>query len=326
MSIDRSSRTWLLVTIALVLAVAGTGATQEPQLAPASRVEQPAPPIDPLVTAQWLSVHLDDPDLVVLDCTVAVERNEDGTMDVVSGRSRYDSGHIPTAGFADLTADLTDPDSRLRFAVPEPAQFAAAMAALGVDDRSRVVLYDTMGSSWAARVWWMLKWIGFDRAAILDGGLEAWTAGNRPLSTEPAERPAGTLTVALRPNLIADRDEVLAAVDDPSVHIVDALPEPHYRGQVAMYARPGHIPSAVNIPVTDLTDESGGYHQLDELASMYTTDPDSRHIIYCGGGIAASNEAFVMTRLGYTDVAVYAASLQEWAADPNLPMETAPAQ
>jgi thiosulfate/3-mercaptopyruvate sulfurtransferase len=82
------------------------------------------------------------------------------------------------------------------------------MEALGVGDDSRVVLYDAGGSVWAARVWWMLRWIGFDRAALLDGGLNAWTAGERPLSTEPASRPAGTLTVNLRPELIADRDGI----------------------------------------------------------------------------------------------------------------------
>ena len=90
------------------------------------------------------------------------------------------------------------------------------MGALGVGDESRVVLYDAMGSSWAARVWWMLRWIGFDRAAILDGGLQDWTAENLPLSVEAAQPTPRTLTVSLRPDLIAGRDEVLAAIDDDS--------------------------------------------------------------------------------------------------------------
>lgn len=91
-----------------------------------------------------------------------------------------------------------------------------------------------------------------------------------------------------------------------------------------MYSRPGHIAGAMNIPVTGLTDETGRYRSHEELAALYTTDRDARHITYCGGGIAASSSAFVMTRLGYTDVAVYTASLQEWTADPILPMETGP--
>jgi thiosulfate/3-mercaptopyruvate sulfurtransferase len=247
-------------------------------------------------------------------------------MQSVNGRANYDSGHIPSAGFADLMGDLADGESELSFAMPTPEAFAAAMSALGVSDDSRVVLYDATGSAWAARVWWMLRWIGFDRAALLDGGLGAWTAEERPLSTEHVERPTGTLTPAPRPELIADRDEVLAAIDDAGVLIVDVLPEPHYSGEMVMYERPGHITSAINISVMGLTGEDGRYRAQDELAALHTTDHGARHITYCGGGIAASSNAFVMTRLGYTDVAVYAASLQEWTADPSLPMETVPAE
>jgi len=312
--------------IALLVLGVGCGGVQSEPGPPVAQDVAPAPPaMDTLVTAQWLSEHLDDPDLVVLDCTVMVQQNEDGSFDSVNGRANYDSGHIPSAGFADLLGDLSDADSELQFALPTPDQFAQAMSALGVGDASRVVLYDAMGSVWAARVWWMLRWIGFDRAALLDGGLGAWTAEDRPLSTDIVERPAGTLTVAVRPRLIADRDEVLSAIDDSSVYIVDVLPAPHYRGEMAMYARPGHISGAANIPVWQLTDDSGRYRPLDELAALHTSDHDARHITYCGGGIAASSSAFVMTRLGYTDVAVYTASLQEWAADPALPMETASA-
>ena len=115
-------------------------------------------------------------------------------MRSVNGRANYESGHIPSAGFADLMGDLADGESDLNFAMPTPEAFADAMGALGVSDDSRVVLYDAMGSVWAARVWWMLRWIGFDQAALLDGGLAAWTAQGLPLSTllAPEARPALT--------------------------------------------------------------------------------------------------------------------------------------
>ena len=274
-----------------------------------------------LVSAAWLEQHLDDPDLVVLDCTVLIEPDGSGGLRSVNGKASYESGHIPSAGFADLLGDLSDGGSPLDFAMPSPEQFAAAMEKLGVDDNSRVVLYDANGSVWAARVWWMLRWIGFDRAALLDGGLNAWTAGERPLSTEPTTRPAGNLTVKLRPELIADRDEVLASIEDDSVTLIDSLPPAHFRGEMAMYERPGHIPGAVNIPVFSALDETGHYRSLDELATVFEGERDGRAVTYCGGGIAASSNAFVMTRLGFTDVAVYAASLQEWTADPDLPLE-----
>jgi len=278
--------------------------------------------IDSLVTADWLAEHLDDPDLVILDCTVLVEPTEDGGMRSVSGLSGYEAAHIPSAGFADLLGALSDADSPLEFAVPDPQEFASAMGALGVGDDTRVVLYDASGSVWAARVWWMLRWIGFDRAALLDGGLDAWVEGRHWVSTDPAGHPPRTLTVRLRPDLIANRDEVFAAIDDAGVELIDSLPEAHYRGEMAMYARAGHIPSAVNVPVFAAFDEHGRFRPQNELETLFGGDRDRRAITYCGGGIAAASNAFIMTRLGFTDVAVYTASLQEWAADPANPMET----
>ena len=292
----------------------------QPDLTVGLNAEQPTPMTDTLVTAEWLSEHLDDPGLVVLDCTVRVDMEEGGGFRIVSGRADYDGGHIPSAGFADLMNDLSDGESPLEFAVPTPEQFATAMGALGVGDDSRVVLYDASGSAWAARVWWMLRWVGFDRAALLDGGLGAWTAEDRPLSTEPANRQARQLTPAPRPKLIADRDEALAAIDNDAVWLIDALPESSYRGEMALYGRPGHIPGASNIPASALADESGRYRPLEELAAMHDGDRKARAITYCGGGIAATSNAFIMTRLGFIDVAVYTASLQEWAADPANPL------
>jgi thiosulfate/3-mercaptopyruvate sulfurtransferase len=134
-------------------------------------------------------------------------------------------------------------------------------------------------------------------------------------------RPGNTLTSHPRPELIADRDEVFAAIEDEEVVLVDVLPEEHYSGEIAFYARPGHIPGAINISVQSLTDEEGRYRPFEELVGLHRGDRTVRHITYCGGGIAASSSAFIMTRLGFEDVAVYTASLQEWATDTENPME-----
>jgi thiosulfate/3-mercaptopyruvate sulfurtransferase len=320
MSFSTGSR-FPLALIALIAMAALATACSKPVDRPGADV---GTGMDSLVSAEWLSQHLDDPDLVVLDCSVSIEPDGTGGFRIASGRAKYESGHIPTAGFADLMGDLSDGESELRFAVPGAEQFAAAMSALGVGNDSKVVLYDTSNSAWAARVWWMLRWIGFDRAALLDGGLAAWIADGRPLSTEPASPVPGKLTVKLRPELIVGRDEVLAAIQDDSASIIDALSEAQYRGEMSMYARPGHITGASNVPMTSLMDETGRYRPQAELDVLFEGDPDTRAITYCGGGIAASANAFVLTRLGYKDVAVYTASLQEWAADPSLPMEVAP--
>ena len=276
--------------------------------------------MDTLVSAEWLSQHIDEPDLVVLDCSVISQPDDNGGFHNVSGRADYDGGHIPSAGFADLKGDLADANSLIEFAVPTPEQFCAAMGALGVGDDCRVVLYDSNYSAWAARVWWMLRWVGFDQAALLDGGLKVWVDEGRPLSAEPANRPVKQLTPALRPELIADRDEVLASLDDDGVCLIDTMPEEFYRGEMSLYARPGHIPGASNFSGLNLLDASGRFRSNDELDTIIDGDRNARTITYCGGGIMASSNAFVMTRLGFTDVAVYTASLQEWAADPSNPM------
>jgi thiosulfate/3-mercaptopyruvate sulfurtransferase len=280
------------------------------------------PAIDTLVSAEWLMANLDEPDLVVIDATVIVERDPSGNFRSINGRANYETGHIPGAAFADLMGDLSDADSPLQFGMPSPEQFAAAMGALGVGDDSRVVIYDAMGSSWAARVWWMLRWIGFDRAALLDGGLTAWTAAGGELSTDVVETPSRSLSVSLRPGLIADQAEVRESIGNDSVELIDVLPEIHYRGEWSMYARPGHISSAVNVPVMSLFDETGRFRSDEELAGLFAGDAGQRTITYCGGGIAASSNAFVLARLGYVDVAIYAASLEEWAANPENPMQT----
>lgn len=280
-----------------------------------------ATPIETLVTTAWLADQLDSPDLVVLDCTVYLKPVEGGFR-AVGGQANFAEGHIPTAQLADLNGDLCDQDSPLRFAVPAPEHFASAMGRLGVGDNSRVVLYDNNNSMWAARVWWMLRWIGFDNAALLDGGQKAWTAEDRSLSTDTQSPTPEVLTPHPRPSLIADRDEMLAAIDDGAVCVIDALGEAQFSGEQNGYGRPGHIPGASNSPAMNLLDASGRYRSNDELASMFEGDRNARTITYCGGGIAASADAFVMTRLGFTDVAVYTASLQEWVADNANPLVT----
>lgn len=273
-----------------------------------------------LVTADWLSQHLNDSDLIVLDCTVRMVPKEGGGMESVSGRADYEKGHIPNAGFADLTGNLSDVDSPLNFVLPTAKQFCEAMSALGVGDHSRVVLYDGFNSVWAARIWWMLKWVGFDRAALLDGGLRAWTTEGRQLSTDSTKHKKKKLTPNPRPALIANQDEVFAAINDDAVSLIDVMPEAHYRGEMIMYDRPGHIPGAVNISAMALVDESGHYRSHDELAAMFDGNQKARAITYCGAGVAASSNAFIMLRLGFENVAVYMGSLQEWAANPDLPL------
>ena len=274
--------------------------------------------MDSLVSVDWLHEHLNDPNLVVLDTTVQIDFDESGKLSISSGRDAYKKAHIPSAGFADLTSELVDTSSQYPYAIPAPERFANAMEALGVGDQSRVVLYANGYSAWAARVWWMLRWIGFDNAAVLDGGMGAWQAAGYPVSDKVPRVTRKSLTVATRPNLIADRDEVLSAISDDNVLLVDAMPEAHYRGEMVMYGRPGHIPTAINIPT--VFSEDGHFLSDPALKELHSGVSKTRVITYCGGGISASANALALDRIGYTDIAVYINSLDEWASDPANPM------
>jgi thiosulfate/3-mercaptopyruvate sulfurtransferase len=276
--------------------------------------------MDQLVSATWLAGQLGADDLVVLDCTVFLETGPDGFRST-SGRAAWAEAHIPGSRFADLETDLADTSMPYRYAVPAPEDFAAAMGRLGVGDGTRVVLYDDNSMMWAARVWWMLRWVGFDNAALLDGGLGAWKASGGAMTAADVPPVVRELTVALRPSLVADKDEVMASIGDGATCLIDALPPAIYRGEVTMYGRGGHIPGATNTAATGLLDpDTGCFRPLDDLAHRFSGASDARTITYCGGGIAASADAFILVRLGHTDIGVYTASLQEWVTDPDAPL------
>lgn len=284
-----------------------------------------AQPFESLVSPAWLADHLHDDDLVVLDVRVVFT-----AAGPTAARDAYEAGHVPGAALADLPGALCDATSPMAFAMPTPQAFCAAMGRLGVSERSRVVLYDAcqhlpggaISSVWAARLWWMLRWVGFDQAALLDGGFDAWIDAGLPVREGVEQSTFRQLSPHVRPTLIADRDEVLAAIGHNEVALVDTLDADHFSGRTSMYRRPGHIAGALNRPVYDLYDSSGRFLPTARLVESFGDLGPGRIITYCGGGIAASAAAFAMTRAGLGDVAVYTASLQEWAADASNPMVT----
>jgi thiosulfate/3-mercaptopyruvate sulfurtransferase len=280
-----------------------------------------------LVETASLAAMLADPALRVFDCTVHLLPGDGGGYRIDSGRSGFDEAHVPGAGFLDVPGELSDPESKLPFTFPSADRFAAAMSRHGVGPGTRVVLYSRSGPMWAARVWWMLRAFGFDSAALLDGGFEKWVKEGRPVSGEPCAYPPARFEPRPRPRLVADRTRVLAAVGDGASCIIDALPERSYRGEgPTAYARPGRIASSVNAPFYRLLRREDGTFLPDgDLRALFASiglRSGQQAITYCGGGIAASLDAFALVLLGHPDVALYDGSLSEWAADPALPMET----
>jgi len=279
-----------------------------------------------LVDTAWLAAHLGDPGVVVLDCTTHLVPEPTAGYSVVNGRADFERGHIPGAQYADLQADLSDPHHQFRFMLPAPERFAAAMCHLGLSDATRVVLYSTANVWWASRVWWLLRVFGHDNAAVLDGGWQKWSAEGRPSETGPAKaRPQAAFTARPPRPLMADRDEVLAAIGDGAVCTINALrPEQHTGSGGVQYGRPGRIAGSVNVAASALLDPTtNAFLPADVLRRKFAEVGalDRRVITYCGGGIAASADALILTMLGHKDVKLYDASLSEWVKDPSLPME-----
>ncbi|MDH4074820.1 MAG: rhodanese-like domain-containing protein [Acidimicrobiia bacterium] len=288
--------------------------------------------IEPLVSTDWLAGELaaGAPDLRLFDCTVFLRRppggadTAGGPYVVESGFMSWAEGHIPGSGFIDLVAELSDPDSRLRFTALSPDRLATAFAARAIGEGTRVVLYDRAVNMWATRVWWLLRSIGVDDAAVLDGGLRAWKSDGRDLSTEPAsEYPAATLVARPRPEAIVGRAEVEAATTDDRVCLVNALSPELHSGADASYGRAGHIPGSTNVYAAGLVDpETHRYKPLDELRATFEAAgvTGGRIVTWCGGGIAATSDAFILHRLGHNDLGIYDGSLSEWIAA-GLPLE-----
>lgn len=286
---------------------------------------EPVAPKDswqPLVSVAWLHDHLNDDQLVILDASVIVEFHDDGSMSNRSGKLQYLAGHIPGSRYADLQGQLSDTEAPFAYTLPEAGFLAHQFHALGIGESSKVIIYDHIGGSWAARVWWMLRWLGFDQAALLDGGINAWKLAGYDLKKgeESWQKPVSPLRINLRPSLFTDQYEVEASIDNDVTHLIDALHAAHFRGEVSMYERAGHIPGAINLPVTQMLNESGQFKDASFIPAQLGFNPDERTIVYCGGGIAASLNAWMLVRAGFTNVAVYDGSLQEWTADTEKPM------
>lgn len=277
-----------------------------------------------LVETDWLEPNLSNPDVVVLDCTVHLRVQPSGPYRIEPGLADYEKGHIAGAQFCDVQRDVSDSTQKTNFMRPTAGGFTDAMRRFGVTNNTRVVTYSTANPWWATRVWWLLREFGHDNAAVLNGGWQKWSRENRPSETGPSPtRPPGTFTVTAERGSMVGKDEVKAAMGDPSICTLNALMPPQYAGTT--YGRPGQIPGSVAVPAAHLLDPvTNTFLPADELrARLGAVGALDRPVIaYCGGGIAASADALALIMLGQDNVRIYDASLSEWAKDETLPMQT----
>jgi thiosulfate/3-mercaptopyruvate sulfurtransferase len=284
-----------------------------------------------LVSTQQLAAMLGQPNVRVFDCTTHLDPAPAGGSEPYiarPGRESFEKAHIPSANFLDLQGEFSDKATHLHFMMPPVAQLEAAFGRHGVGNDTRVVLYSIGTMMWATRFWWMLRSLGFDNAAVLDGGLDRWQAEGRTLETGPAKGnlPA-TFKAKPRPGLFVDKSTVKGAIAKPGAVIVNALgPQFHTGLEPSRYGRPGRVPGSVNVSAATLMDAAT--KQLTSLADAEAkfkaqgVTKDKQITCYCGGGISATIDLFVLHQLGYDNLTLYDASMGEWARDPQLPIET----
>jgi thiosulfate/3-mercaptopyruvate sulfurtransferase len=277
---------------------------------------------NPLITAEELAGHLADPDWLVADC-----RFELGAPD--AGRAAWRAGHIPGAIHFDLERDLSAPVTPAsgRHPLPSPAEFAATLGRLGVGDAMQVVCYDAGPGAYAARLWWMLRWLGHDAVAVLDGGFAAWVAEGRPVDALHAPRAPARFEARPRPQMVLDAAGVAHALARGET-LVDVRGAERFAGIVEpLDAVAGHVPGAVNLPYLENLGAAGRFRAAADLAALWRTRTGAQDgrapICMCGSGVTACHGLLALESAGIRGGRLYAGSWSEWIRDPSRPVSRA---
>ncbi len=273
-----------------------------------------------------LERHLSDPTWIVVDC-------RHNLQDFSLGRRLYDEGHIPGAFFADFEHELAGEKTGKngRHPLPDPERFADFLRSLGASDESQIVAYDEGGDMYAARLWFLCRWIGHENAAVLDGGISAWRtlgypieSGGSPCHPERSERSGASsgLSVRLHPELIVTADDVLAHLNSREMLLIDARAGDRYRGEVEpMDPVAGHIPGAQNRWFKESFDEQGRWKSPQRLREEFAQYGEPTRIVHqCGSGVSSAVNALAMERAGLHGSRLYNGSWSEWCADPTRPI------
>jgi thiosulfate/3-mercaptopyruvate sulfurtransferase len=277
-------------------------------------------PFTTLVAAKTLREHLDDPHWVIVDCRHAL-------ADFALGRKLYEEAHVPGAFFAEIENDLSGEKTGRngRHPLPNPETFAALLRSLGVNGDTQVIAYDAGADMFAARLWFLCKWIGHDAVAVLDGGITAWSAAGYPTTRDVPARPGtGTIGVHLQPQLVVDTAFVASHLHDPNARIVDARASDRFAGQnETVDPVAGHIPGAGNRWFKDNYREDFTMRPAEELRAAFGAFGGPTSIVnQCGSGVSGAANMLAMEHAGLHGSRLYAGSWSEWIADPAHPIAT----
>jgi thiosulfate/3-mercaptopyruvate sulfurtransferase len=272
-----------------------------------------------LISASDLAQHVNDRDWIIVDCRHDLTNPN-------AGRSAYTAGHIPNAQFVhvdlDLSGSKTGPNGEFRGRHPLPARdaFIETLRKLGVSHTSQVIAYDAQGGMFAARLWWMLRWVGHQTVAVLDGGLPAWTAIRERLSIAPTSKLRGTIAAAPSLGPTVDAAAIAANLTMPSRIVVDARAPDRFRGEnETLDPVGGHIPGAKNRFFKDNLQTNGQFKSIEQLRAeweMVVTSPE-KSIMHCGSGVTACHNLLALEVAGMPGAALYPGSWSEWCSDPS---------
>lgn len=275
-----------------------------------------------LVSAEETAAHLQDGDWVVCDC-----RHD--LTDYSAGYRAYRNGHIPGARFLHLDVDLSGPKTGLngRHPLPHPSTFCLRLGALGMDNTKQIIAYDDSGGVFAARLWWMLRWVGHEHAAVLDGGWAAWNRAKLPTTVAQPEVQPGTFTGRARPQATVDSAEVLSVLQNQKSQIIDARSADRFAGEnETLDPVAGHIPGAINRFFKFNLGDDGRFKPAaslkTEFTSMLNGQAPANIIHQCGSGVTACHNLLAMEVAGLNGSRLYPGSWSEWVSDRRRPVAT----
>jgi thiosulfate/3-mercaptopyruvate sulfurtransferase len=275
-----------------------------------------------LVSAAQLAQHLNDPDWVVFDCRFTLS-------DPDSGHRTYQAGHIPGARYAHLNADFSSevtPTSG-RHPLPDSQLLALKLGQWGVDNHKQVVVYDDSLGSMASRMWWVLRWLGHQSVALLDGGVQRWIRDGHPITADPTTIAPAEFTARPDSSMWVDANCIEEALRSDKCLIIDARAEERFSGEREVLDKvAGHIPGSINLPFEDNLDMGGTYLTAEELREAYLdllngVEPQ-RVVHMCGSGVTACHNVIAMEHAGLKGSRLYPGSWSEWITDPGRPIET----